>query len=59
MNSLVPFIEDDFEDILEDVFAPIDADFRAEMPDEVWNGHHEVVEDERTHVDARNDLLVD
>ena len=29
------------------------------MLDEVWQRHHEVVEDVRPHVDARYDLLVD
>jgi len=41
------------------LLATLDAQIGAEVLDEVGQGHHEVVEDERSDVDAGHDLLVD
>jgi hypothetical protein len=53
----VAFVDDHFQDVLEQLASLLDSQLRIEMLHEVWQSHHQVVEDVRPDVDARNNFL--
>merc|ERR1719188_147747 len=58
-TSSVSLVEGDFENVLQHVPRPLYRLVGAKVLDEVWQGHHGVVEDVGPHVDAGHHLLVD